>query len=170
MVPRQGGLLMSGHPHPAPYVAGAQGNAPPQPRGRKHNAMRAAVADRRKACHLAVRRQDPRCARWQESPSAGAFRLDPVLREMAHGHVCRRRQPPAGRTLATNLINPMDNQHPSFGDRIAELKKAANMLRDSAEAVARVADVVMAEAQHMEAAQSRFAARAPSHQRQTARR
>ena len=55
----------------------------------------------------------------------------------------------------------MEHQHPSFGERIVELKKAASMLRDSAEAIAHVANVIMAEAQHMEAAQSRFSARRP---------
>ncbi len=56
----------------------------------------------------------------------------------------------------------MDNNHPSFGDRIAELKKAANLLRDSAEAIGQVAEIVMSEAQRMQAAESRFAARKSS--------
>ena len=64
----------------------------------------------------------------------------------------------------------MEHQHPSFADRIAELKKTASMLRDSAEAVAHCAEVVLAEAQHMEAAQSRFAARRPMARTQRASR
>lgn len=55
----------------------------------------------------------------------------------------------------------MEQTHPSFGERIAELKKTASMLHDSAQAIALAAEVVMAEAQHMEAAQKRFAERRP---------
>ena len=64
----------------------------------------------------------------------------------------------------------MEHQHPSFAERIGELKKAASMLRDSAEAVAHVAKIVMAEAQHMDAAQSRFTARRATRSMQRASR
>jgi hypothetical protein len=60
----------------------------------------------------------------------------------------------------------MDN-HPSFETRIADLKKAAAQLRDSAALIGTVAETVMSEVLHMEAAQTRFSAR--KEQRQTQR-
>jgi hypothetical protein len=56
----------------------------------------------------------------------------------------------------------MDNK-PSFEQRISALKSAAESLRSAAE-------VVMTEVIHMEAAQTRFAARKPFRTKQTASR
>ena len=47
---------------------------------------------------------------------------------------------------------PMDPKEPTFAERTATLK-------ETAVALARAADIVLAEVQHMEAAQERFAAR-----------
>jgi len=68
-----------------------------------------------------------------------------------------------------------NNNHPSFVERIAELKARANELHVSARegvvnlrAITEAADVMLAEAQRMEAAQSRFSAR-KGDRRQTTR-
>ena len=47
----------------------------------------------------------------------------------------------------------MENQQPSFAQRTAQLKEIAFQLKNAA-------DIVLAEVQHMEAAQERFAQRA----------
>jgi hypothetical protein len=63
----------------------------------------------------------------------------------------------------------MDNS-PSFAERISEFENAAFRLRDTAAAIEKVAEIVLTEAQHMEAAQSRFAARQSARQTQRASR
>ena len=63
----------------------------------------------------------------------------------------------AGRYVTNNNQNykSMEHNPPSFGERTKRLKDAAEQLRT-------VADVVLAEVQHMEAAQTRFAQRTQS--------
>ena len=80
-----------------------------------------------------------------------AFRLDPMLCPGALDELEPMRQRPAGRALAANSPEtPMDKT--SFTERLALLRKTAEQLRTAAE-------IVLAEVQHMEAAQQRFAAR-----------
>ena len=64
----------------------------------------------------------------------------------------------------------MENNHASFGARIADMKRAANMLHESARAIDEASEIIMREAQHMDAAHVRFAQRTQSRQRQTASR
>jgi 2C-methyl-D-erythritol 2,4-cyclodiphosphate synthase len=54
--------------------------------------------------------------------------------------------------MSTHQYNDMDNQ-PSFAERTKQLKEVAFQLKNAA-------DVVLAEVQHMEAAQERFAQKA----------
>lgn len=68
-----------------------------------------------------------------------------------------------------------NNNHPSFAERIAELKARANELHVSARegvvnlrAITEAADYMLAEAQRMEAAQQRFSARKGPRQTQRA--